>query len=144
MSFIPAALTKESPHALRSLLAAPSFAMISTIGVGFLSERIKKYKTIIFSIVIIGYCFSFGSYLFDFLTKYSVETASDWQYQYKQIFANQTSGVVTDKYAQPYIFALFYLKYPPEKFRQEVKLNPVNDWGFSKVASFNGFQFVHE
>lgn len=144
LSFIPAALTKESPHALRSLLAAPSFAMISTIGVGFLSERIKKYKTIIFSIVIIGYCFSFGSYLFDFLTKYSVETASDWQYQYKQIFANQTSGVVTDKYAQPYIFALFYLKYPPEKFRQEVKLNPVNDWGFSKVASFNGFQFVHE
>jgi hypothetical protein len=77
----------------------------------------------------------------DFVTKYSAETASDWQYQYKEIFAKQKSDVVSDKYGQPYIFALYYLKYPPEKFRQEVILNPVNDWGFSKVASFNGFQF---
>ena len=80
----------------------------------------------------------------DFLTKYSPETASDWQYEYKEIFANQKSGVVTDKYAQPYIFALYYLKYPPEKFREEVKLNPVSEWGFSRVASFNGFQFSNK
>jgi 4-amino-4-deoxy-L-arabinose transferase-like glycosyltransferase len=141
---IPAALTKESPHALRALLAAPSLAMISAFGVGFLGEKFKKYGVAIILIVIAGYYFSFGPYAIDFVTKYSTETASDWQYQYKQIFENQKSGVVTDKYAQPYVFALYYLKYPPEKFRREVKLNPVNDWGFSKVASFNGFQFVKE
>jgi hypothetical protein len=73
--------------------------------------------------------------------KYPTETASDWQYEYKEIFAKQKSGVVTDKYGQPYIFALYYLKYPPEKFRQEVKLNPVNEWGFSLVSSFDGFNF---
>jgi hypothetical protein len=138
---IPAALTRESPHALRALLAAPSFAMISALGTGFLRENIKKFSMAILLIVIAAYYLSFESYMIDFITKYSAETASDWQYQYKEIFANQKSSVVTDKYAQPYIFALYYLKYPPEKFREEVVLNPVDEWGFSKVASFNGFQF---
>ncbi len=138
---IPAALTKESPHALRALLAAPSYAMISAIGVGFLSESVKKYSTLVVLVVIIGYCLSFESYMADFLTKYSAETAGDWQYQYKEIFLKQKSGIVTVKYAQPYIFALYYLKYPPEKFRAEVKYNPVDRWGFSLVSSFNGFQF---
>lgn len=138
---IPAALTKESPHALRALLAAPSFAMISAFGTYFLRENIKKFGTAILVIVVIAYALSFESYMSDFINIYPAESASDWQYQYKQIFETQKSGVVTDKYAQPYIFALYYLKYPPEKFREEVKLNPVDEWGFSKVASFNGFQF---
>jgi 4-amino-4-deoxy-L-arabinose transferase-like glycosyltransferase len=139
---VPAALTKESPHALRALLMTPSFAMISAMGVMFLRENFKKISGIILFMVITAYYLSFESYMVDFITKYPTESASDWQYQYKEIFTNQKSGIITDKYAQPYIFALYYLKYPPEKFRQEVKLNPVSDWGFSKVASFNGFQFI--
>lgn len=138
---IPASLTKESPHALRSILAAPSLAMISALGVWFLMENFKKYSAIIILLAAAGYYLSFEPYAVDFVTKYSAETADAWQYQYKEIFANQKSGPVTDKYGQPYIFALYYLKYPPEKFRQEVKYNPVDNWGFSTVASFNGFQF---
>ena len=75
------------------------------------------------------------------MTKYNLLTSADWQYPYKLIFANQKEGLVTDKYAQPYIFALFYLKYPPEKFRETVKYNPVDKWGFSLVSSFDNFQF---
>jgi len=138
---IPAALTKESPHALRTLLAAPSFAIISALGVGFLRDNFKKFSMVILLIIIAAYYSSFELYAIDFLTKYSAKTAADWQYQYKEIFADQKSGVITDEYGQPYIFALYYLKYPPERFRQEVKLNPVSEWGFSKVASFNSFEF---
>lgn len=139
---IPAALTKESPHALRSLLAAPSFAIITALGIMILRENFKKVGGVILFIVVAAYYLSFELYMTDFITKYPKETASDWQYQYKEIFLHQKSGIVTDKYAQPYIFALYYLKYPPEKFRNEVKFNPVSDWGFSTVKSFNGFQFV--
>ena len=138
---IPAALTKESPHALRALLAAPSFAMISAFGVMFLRDNFKKFSMVILFITIVAYYSSYELYAIDFLTKYSAKTAPDWQYQYKEIFADQKSGVVTDEYGQPYIFALYYLKYPPERFRQEVKLNPVSEWGFSKAASFNSFEF---
>ncbi len=138
---IPAALTKESPHALRALLAAPALAVIAALGAGYICEYVKKYSTIVMLVVVVGYYLSFELYGFDFLTKYPADSASDWQYQYKEIFMNQKSGVVSDKYGQPYIFALYYLKYPPEKFRQEVKLNPIDKWGFSKVASFNGYIF---
>jgi hypothetical protein len=141
---IPAALTKESPHALRALLEAPSFAMISALGIVFLKENIKKFSTVIFLIVIVCYYLFFESYMTDFITKYNIETSSDWQYEYKEIYKNQKSGEVTDKYGQPYIFALYYLKYSPEKFRKEVILNPINNWGFSRVKYFNGFIFEHE
>ncbi|KKS90835.1 MAG: hypothetical protein UV66_C0001G0192 [Candidatus Woesebacteria bacterium GW2011_GWA1_43_12] len=139
---IPAALTKESPHALRALLAAPSFSIISAFGAFYLKDNFKKFGVIIFTTVVVAYYLSFELYIQDFITKYPTQSAGAWQYEYKQIFEKQRSGIVTDKYAQPYIFALYYLKYPPEKFRGEVKLNPVSNWGFSKVVSFDGFQFT--
>lgn len=138
---IPAAFTKESPHALRTILAAPSLAIISAFGINLLTEYFKKYSKIILISITTLYLLSFGTYFVDFVTKYPKETANDWQYPYKEIFANQKSGVVTDKCAQPYIFALYYLKYPPEKFRETVKYNPVDKWGFSLVSSFGDFQF---
>lgn len=141
ISPIPAALTKESPHALRSILAAPSFAIIASFGTAYLKENLKQFSTLLVILVIAAYYLSFENYGFDFLTKYSVETANDWQYQYKQTFENQKSGVVTDKFGQPYIFALFYQKIPPSEFRSTVKYNPVDKWGQSLVASFDGFQF---
>lgn len=138
---IPAALTKESPHALRSLLAAPSYAIIAALGVKFVNENLKKFSTIFIVLIVAAYYLSFENYGYDFAIKYSAETANDWQDQYKQIFMNQKSGVVTDKYGQPYIFALFYQKVPPAEFRSTVKYNPVDKWGQSLVASFNGYQF---
>lgn len=140
---IPASLTKESPHALRSILAAPSFAMIAGIGVWYIAEKIKvkKFSILFIGVVSLLYYLSFELYAMDFVLNYQNKTASAWQYEYKKIYANQTNGVVTDEYAQPYIFALYYLKYPPEKFRQEVKYNSPDKWGFSLVSSFNGFEF---
>jgi 4-amino-4-deoxy-L-arabinose transferase-like glycosyltransferase len=138
---IPAALTKESPHALRSLLAAPGFAILSTLGISYIAGNIKKYSGIFIGAALIAYYLSFEAYGVDFITKYQNLSASDWQYQYKEIFADQKNGVVTDKYGQPYIFALFYLKYPPQEFRSTVKYNPPDKWGFSLVSSFDDFQF---
>ena len=141
---IPASLTRESPHALRSILAAPAFAMITSIGVWYIAEKIniKKFSVIFIAVISIIYYLSFELYAMDFVLKYQNLTLHDWQYDYKEIFMDKKeSGVITDKYGQPYIFALYYLKYPPEKFRNEVKYNPVDKWGFSLVSSFDGFQF---
>ena len=141
VSFIPAAITKESPHALRSILAAPAFAVISSLGIFSFLNFFKKYQKYLLIVVVTLYLMFFGQYFYKFMTKYNLLTSADWQYPYKLIFANQKEGLVTDKYAQPYIFALFYLKYPPEKFRETVKYNPVDKWGFSLVSSFDNFQF---
>jgi hypothetical protein len=138
---IPAALTKESPHALRAILSAPSYALIAAMGVFYFAEKCKKYSKLIFAIILAGYLMFFELYYSDFINSYNERTRDAWQHQYKKIFSEQTGGVVSDEYAQPYIFALFYQKYPPGKFREEVKYNPPNDWGFSLVSSFDGFEF---
>ena len=49
--------------------------------------------------------------------------------------------IISDRYGQPYIFALYYLKYPPEKFRSEVKYNRADKWGISTVSEFANFEF---
>lgn len=141
LAFIPAALTRESPHALRSILAVPGFVIISTFGVAELMHLVKKHRAFVWGSVVLVYLLFFGLYARDFFTNYSSQTAADWQYQYKQIFTEQKSGRVTDQYAQPYIFALFYQKISPAEFRSTVKYNPVDKWGFSTVAAFDGFQF---
>lgn len=141
---IPAAVTRESPHALRAILMAPMLATISAIGL----SSFKKYY--LYTGVLV-YLLFFGFYLKDFYTKYNMETASDWQYEYKQSLQGlqpckeNLDGcgkvVISDRYGQPYIFALYYQKYSPEEFRSTVKYNPVDRWGFSTVSSFGEFEF---
>jgi 4-amino-4-deoxy-L-arabinose transferase-like glycosyltransferase len=138
---IPAALTRENPHALRSILMSPVLIAISAMGVYYFSNLFKKYKSLILLIVICLYALSFEGYIYKFGTEYNKLSSSAWQYEYKEIFEKQKGGCVSDKFAQPYIFALFYQKIEPNKFIKTRQLNPVSDWGFSTVKSFGNFNF---
>lgn len=142
---IPAAITKESPHALRSLSAVPFICMIVAMGTVYIS-RIKK-NIIAFAVVLI-FLGLFVNYFINFLNIYPAQSAKDWQYDYKKIFTQSQDRfekenriLISDKNGQPYIFALFYLNYEPEKFRAEVVRNSVDKWGFSTVKSFGKFEF---
>lgn len=146
LSPIPAAITKESPHALRSLSIVPFISMISAMGVSMLrSYRIpSSYLNIGIVLLMLGF---FINYFISFLNIYPAQSSKEWQYGYKKIFMeaglNKKSTIlISDKDGQPYIFALFYLKYDPQKFRNEVVRNPVSDWGFSTVKNFGNFEFV--
>ncbi len=72
---IPAALTKESPHALRAILMAPMFAVISAIGIFWFKDNVKKVGTTVIVFSILFYYLSFESYITDFITKYNTESA---------------------------------------------------------------------
>ena len=50
--------------------------------------------------------------------------------------------IVTDRYDQPYILFLFYLKYPPQRFQEEHSLSAKDKYGFSTVRSFGNYEFV--
>ncbi len=145
---LPAALTKESPHALRSILAAPAWGILASIGIWYWLEKVRFGKIWVMSTIIILYSLSFSFWWLDFLNQYKNLTSSAWQYGYKQVFENYAGEfgkynriVISDSYAQPYIFALYYLNYPPEKFWLTVKYNSVDRWGFSAVGSFDKFEF---
>jgi len=144
---IPAAITKESPHALRAIATVPFISIMSAMGVVGFGLWVKKKRIINISIMVIFLCF-FINYYLNFLNTYPTQSVKDWQYGYKKIFTESENQVekedkilIPDHDGQPYIFALFYLKYDPVKFRREVIRNSVDKWGFSTVKSFGKFEF---
>ncbi|MCL4366989.1 glycosyltransferase family 39 protein [Patescibacteria group bacterium] len=143
---IPASLTKESPHALRSIIAAPAIVLLVTFGVDFLSNFPMRKALIV--LIVTCDLVLFGQYYYTFVNQYSLHNAGNWQYGYKEIFTKYQSEfpnyqqiVVSDYLGNPYIFALWYLKYDPRSYLATVQYNAVSDWGFSKVAEFGKFRF---
>lgn len=145
---IPAAITKESPHALRTIAAVPFMAIISAVGVFNLFKFFESKKVILIAIILINLSF-FSNYFFSFLNTYPIVSSKDWQYGYQQavdfvnkkIFTGYDRVIISDEYAQPYIFVLFYQKFDPEIFYRTVIRNSVGEWGFSTVSSFDKFEF---
>lgn len=144
---IPAAITKESPHALRAISSIPFFSVISAMGIVCFQNIFRNKYFVGFTAVVIFFVF-FINYFINFLTVFPAQSSKDWQYGYKKIFTDFKNDFpkynqifISDEYAQPYIFALFYQKVDPNKFRQTAIRNNVSEWGFSTVASFDKFKF---
>ncbi len=147
ISPIPAAITKEFPHALRAVSLVPFFIIISAMGVTEIKKYIKQKYLVEIAVTIISSIF-FTSYFINFVNVYPSQSSKDWQFGYKRIYQDYASRfstydqiVISDQYAQPYIFGLYYLRYNPNKFRQEVVRNSIDQWGFSLVKGFNKFIF---
>jgi 4-amino-4-deoxy-L-arabinose transferase-like glycosyltransferase len=141
---IPASLFKEAPHALRAVLMGPILAILSGLGLFWISR--KHGKLLYFFLGI--YLALFGYYFYIFSTSYSPQISQDWQYGYYQIYAQYSQQfreydkvLISDHDAQPYIFSLVYLKIDPKEFQKTVQRNPPGNWGFSTVSSYNNLQF---
>ena len=149
IGLIPSAITKEAPHALRAISAVPFIAFLSAMGVFYLGEKMKLGWKLILAVAIL-YFVLFINYFWHFLIVYPVVAAKDWQDEYKKVFTqypqqfkNFDFVTVSDWSSQPYIFALFYLKYDSEKFRNEVIYNQTIRKATSAVRSFNKFIFTN-
>lgn len=134
---IPAAITKENPHALRSILMSPILSTITAMGIYFVTKSNKFFLWVI----IVIYLIFFQMYFSYFSKNYNSLSKSSWQIEYQEIFKKQKEDCVSDQFAQPYIFALYYNKIDPNYFIATRVLNPVNNWGFSTVKSFGNYTF---
>lgn len=146
ISPIPAAITIESPHSLRSISAIPFVAILCAYGIALILEWVKnaKWMHVVFVAAFIAY---FSVYFYNFINFYP-QTSSSWQHEYKKIFleygntfGDYDSVLISDKLAQPYIFSLFYLKTDPKEFVTKKELNPINEWGFSAVSKYGNLIF---
>jgi len=71
-----------------------------------------------------------------------------WQAGYKEMsnyikanYSHYDKFYITKKNGQPYIFLLFYLQYPPEKYQQIASLSKPDEYGFGQVEGFDKFIF---
>lgn len=145
IALIPASLFKESPNALRALPAVPFIIMIISFGI----SQVRLNMKIPYYLFIILYLVFFVNYFWKFDKIFATLSSNDWQYGYKKIildynkkFPQFDSILISDQNAQPYIFALYYLKYPSQEFRSKVEYNHPDKWGFSTVSKFDKFHFT--
>ncbi len=147
---IPASLTFQAPHALRSAFMIIPLTIIFSYGVvRFYNILNRKYifiaKVVTFSTLLIF----FFLYLNNYYKRMSQELPFSSQYGVFELvdYLNSTYKnddrliFVTDRYDQPYILFLFYLNYSPVKFQSEGVLSVPDAFGFSTVSYFDKFRF---
>ena len=76
-NLIPASLTINVPHSLRSIGVYPFVAILTGLTLSYLDEKLKPKFILIFSIVI-GLCF-FSAYLYQYFGVYKAESAKVFQ-----------------------------------------------------------------
>lgn len=153
MAFIPVSVTNDSiPHALRTLIAAPFYQLISGFGVYCVYEYFKNkrfvYKFLLFGSAIILITINISGYLYNYYQVYPNLYSRDWQYGYKQVVEfikdhkdEYDQIVFTRHYGEPHMFTLFYLNYDPLTYQTDPGLVRFETYDWVRVLRFNKFYF---
>jgi len=149
---LAAALTFQSPHALRSQNMVIPFSL--TLGIGILTffSWLKGFKPksvlIIFVLLSLLSAKHFVSYLNSYYFHYPKVYPFAWQYGFDQlaeylspIQSDYDTIVISDRYDQPYILLAFFLKYDPNRLQQELVFSDRDNFGFSTGRSFGNYKF---
>jgi len=130
LSPIPAAVTWQSPHAVRTEIILPTLQIFSAIGLLelflFIRNESRHFYLIASILSSAIFFFGFGSYLHQYYAHTNIELSENWLYGRKEtaLFTEKEKAkydkvIVSSKVDMPYIFWLFYTKYPPEKLLAE-------------------------
>lgn len=149
---VPSAFVNEAPHAARAMFMTGSWHTIAALGFVFTLRALKDLRLkMAFSVVltaVLGY--SVKGYLTYYYREYSKRYAIEWQYGMKEIVGylksqkNVGAVYMTNVRQQPYIFFLYYLKYPSPQFLDRVKYNNTLSKSFSTVSSFAKYHFLDD
>jgi len=131
---IPAALTYDVPHAVRTIQMLPMLQILSAMGIitGYEFVKKREWKSLlrygVIGIFLIAVLITFLYYLNQYFVQQNYFYAKDWQYGYKEAIeeVEKNKGRYDDIIVastvpmdQSYIFFLYYLKYPPDVYQKE-------------------------
>ena len=146
---LPSALTRDSVQSVRSMSLSIPLVYFISYGIFFLINKFKHLfvKLLIGFVYLASFIFYSDLYLnhmvinhpIDFLYGYknAINYVSKHQQNFKDIY-------ITDYYGQPYIYYLFYNKYPPSNYQQQAKLEDASlDTGKVKTIDNVHFQTAH-
>ncbi len=146
---IPAALSTMMPNSTRALFMMGSINLLSAYG-AYSALRILKFRyfqilAAVILLVVLGYEFSgFVRYYFN---EYSRKEAIEWQYGMKEVVQYVERNpqyyrvYMTSVRQQPYIFFLYYLKFPLPEFLKTVKYDESLAASYNTVSSFDRYKF---
>ena len=148
---LPAAVARETPHALRIVSILPVYQLLTAAGLLHLLMLIKK-KAIKFLkpvvlITVFLFVFNTSLYLHNYYLHFARDWSGEWQYGYKEMVQfvlartnNYNQIFVTQALGTPYIYFAFYKPFTNEEFLRERKED--RDWyGFYNVTSLGKIKF---
>jgi len=126
LGFLPGALTRDSEHVLRTILAIPGFVLLAAVGVDYLQNNKNLGRLFTYSLYFLT--FEIFTFLVMYFAWYPRLTASDWQYGHKQVAiylqqheAEYDKIIMTKWFGEPQLFLAFYNKWDPVWYQQENK-----------------------
>jgi 4-amino-4-deoxy-L-arabinose transferase-like glycosyltransferase len=151
-SIAPAAVARETPHALRIENGLPVWIIVTAYGAiaAIMGISIRKLRLLltIFSLLLL--VANFGYFWHNYMNHYTLEYSGEWQYGYREAiqFAESQKDsydtiVLTESIGRPYMYALFYGKYDLPYFLNS-KDASFDAAGFYNVTALGNYRFVRE
>lgn len=148
---IAAAITFQTPHALRSANMVIPLTIITGFGIASLIEILASRRIVyhvILSIFLVFASINFAKYLHQYYVHvpFALPFANNYGFEELVPFIDGEKDkyqkiIVTDRYDQPYILFLFYSKKDPADFQRQVSLTARDKFGFSTVRQYDSYEF---
>lgn len=158
---IPSAITREAPHALRSIFMLGALQIIVAGGViglvNFVTTRFKFLKGYLQSIIVALFLISLGLFSYQYFYIYPTEYSKAWQYGYKQTYEylidnysmyfkdnNEKKIYISKYYGEPHIFYLYYSKYDPALYQNNPSLIRYSQTNWRWVDKLDNINFIND
>lgn len=148
---LPSAMAQHAPQATRGLFMMGIWQLLVAVGIDYclMLIRKKQIKIIMLVVLIAGYGIFFFRYIDYYFSNYRVNDAIEWQYGMKEIVEYVKSHpeyaqvYMTSERSQPYIFFLYYLKYPLNELLKTVEYNTLPSRSHNLVSFFDKYIFEY-
>lgn len=146
---LPAALTFETPSAIRSILMILPLSVITGLGASLVLSFTKK----LWPLLALVFIFNLVYYLDAYFVHAPVHQPYEWQGGYRQLvqtvnqlMPNYQRAEITDSRGTAYIYFLFYNRFDPYTWQQQSKaaLTDPDKFGFTSINHLENLNFVGE
>lgn len=149
LAIVPTALTKSPLSSTRLLMLVPLLAILAAYGLTtfFANYRRHRFFAVLLVLIVSLYVVSLTRFLDEYFVHFSVNRAEHWGVAQKQLVAvlENSPGAEEVVISRPeesfYAYLLFYRRYNPQQFWQEVSWYPETADGFSHVKKFDRYSF---
>jgi len=149
---LSASLSWSTSSLTRSLFLLVPISILAGYGAVNMVTELKKnlYSYLLIGLIVCSFFYfslaQWDFYLFHYPKR--LITIHAWQSGYAEVNEyikknyNSTSHFyISRDIGMPYIFTLFYQKYPPEKYQKEAQLSAPDEYGFGQVEKFDKYTF---
>lgn len=147
LAIVPAAVARETPHALRTENMLPTWQVCTAVGFIEAVYFLKKYRSLFMTVTLAMLLVCVVYFEHGYIVQYPSEFSGEWQYGYVAAlsYAKAYEGqyqhvVITQELGRPYVYTLFYNKISPTTFRQTSVVKR-DAFGFVDVTQVGKYLF---